>query len=315
MHPWMAQIHPGFRTGIIAWLIARAGILAMLFAKNKLAVSELALDPSTTTGAPLWGVFALLIEAMGSAGGWVMLAASEASALLAVLAVYHFCRKDTLPQTADRAVWLVALSPLMATLFPINAWTFAAPICLCALAAAVHARHLLALACITIAIGLRPELALLTPALALLGWRSRQPGKTPEWAPWLLGLGPIAALTLTIFAAFALAGIGGISMRTIHVEAWRAGITWQGLEDVVFVLGVFVAIVCAAKFAGRTPKSWVLLTLPCLVWPLAHQSPGELAPMVLCAAPIFAYLAKIGEEPGLERVTLVISALALMIAL
>ena len=149
----------------------------------------------------------------------------------------------------------------------------------------------------------------------MLGWRSRQPGKTPEWAPWMLALGPVAILTLTIFASFGLAGMGGISMRTLHVEAWRQGIAWQGLEDVVFVLGIFVAVVCAARFASRTPKSWVLLTLPCLLWPLAHQHPGELAPMALCAAPIFAYVAKIGEEPALERLTLAISAMLLLIML
>jgi len=310
MHPWMAQIHPGFRTGLIAWLIARAGILTMLYSKGALAPSEL--DPA---GAPLWGALVITTQVIGSWAGWAMLAAGEIAMLVAILSVYHFCRRDTLPQTADRAAWLAALSPIAAALIPVNAWTFAAPACLCALAAAVNARHILALGCITLAISLRPELVLLAPGVAMLGWRSRQPGKTPEWAPWMLALGPVAILTLTIFASFGLAGMGGISMRTLHVEAWRQGIVWQGMEDVVFVLGIFVAVVCAAKFAGRTPKSWVFLTLPCLLWPLAHQHPGEFAPMALCAAPIFAYVAKIGEEPALERLTLAISAMLLLIML
>ena len=76
MHPWMAQIHPGFRTGLIAWLIARAGILTMLYSKGALAPSEL--DPA---GAPLWGALVITTQVIGSWAGWAMLAAGEIAML------------------------------------------------------------------------------------------------------------------------------------------------------------------------------------------------------------------------------------------
>ncbi len=301
MHPWISHIHPSVRAALTAWLIARA-----LHWLVRLKTGA-ALPPDLSAfegGTPLWGALHHIATMIGAWGPWLLAGLGELSLLVACVSVYHFCRKDTLPQTAERAAWLFAFSPLMAGLVPASAYTLAVGGALAALAAAIHARHVLGAVSITAAIALRPELALLAPAVAWLGWRSRQPGRTPVWGPWLLGLAPIAAVTLTIFTSFLTAGIGGVSMRTLHQDLWREGLVFAGWGDVVWGLGALAVCVAAARYARRTPKVWWAITLPCLAWPILHTHPGVAAPMVLCAAPVWAYASKLCEEPGLERVVL-----------
>ena len=311
MHPWIAHIHPGLRAALTAWVLARAAVLLTLVASGKALAPRL---HELSGGAPGWALLTGALGMLGELGPWVLLGLAECGLLVGTMAVYHFCRKDALPQTADRAAWFLALSPLMALLVPLNAWTLAVPAGLVCLAAAAYARHVWATVALLVAMSLCPETLLLLPGAALIGWRSRQSGKTPEWAPWLLALAPVAFLTLMVFAAFGFAGMGGLSMRTLPRLAWREGLVWRGLWDAVLVLGLLAQGVSVVRFAGHTPKVWPLVTLPCLAWPLLQQEAASSAPLILCAAPLWAYLAKIGEDPGAERPMLAVSVIALMVA-
>lgn len=308
----MSHIHPALRVALLSWLIARGGRYLALWAQGRAPHEHLAIAQDSAMP-----VDRLLIALQHITGPLALTVIAEGVALLAILSIYNFCRKDTLPQTAERATWLFALSPVLWCDF--GAESIGACFGLLALASAVHGRTWMGCIAAVIATWCMPTVAIMTPALVGLSMRARQP-QTPAWAPWVVGLSPVIALTTLVFAGFMLAGIGDISLRSVassphalrSLEALHAGIT-PSLDDALFGLGLLGAVACAWRFVENTPRSWPWLTIPLMCWPLLHANSGGLAPLLIMAAPLFAYAAKLTEDPARERPLLAICLMLSML--
>lgn len=317
MHPLMSHIHPAIRVALLSWLVARGGRYLALMAQGRAPHTHLAIAADATM--PVDRLLAWLHGIAGAHGSLVLAGLAECLALIAILSLYNFCRKDTLPQTAERATWLFALSPVLWCDF--GAASVGACLGLLALASAVHGRMWVGCIAAVLATWSMPTVAIMTPAMIGLAMRARQP-HTPVWAPWAVGSSPVIALTTLVFAGFMLAGMGDISLRSLtstphtlrSLESLQAGIT-PSLDDVLFGLGLLGALACAWRFVDNTPRSWPLLTLPVMIWPLLHTDSGALATLVVLAAPMFAYAAKLTEDPERERPLLVTCVILSMLCL
>lgn len=306
-------IHPALRTALLSWLIAR-GAFALLCLRHgrSLAPKPAALLEDGALGARL---LAALHDVLGpELGAMVCAGAGELMILLGIWCVYDFCRKDALPQTAERATWLFALSPLLLLLTPVSAASFAIPLGLLAITSAVHGRFLIGASAAAIATSLMPATLLLTPALGLLGWRARQPGKTAPYHVPLLTLSPLATLSGSILLGLMLGGAGDVSLRGMTRgpalrELTALSLHSLSLSDGLFLGALLFALASAVRFWQSTPRSWPLLVLPLCLWPLLHAESAALSPLMLLAIPLFAYLAKLTEDPALERLALIASAL------
>ena len=324
--PLRDTVHPGTRAALWTWLVCRAVMWSAIVAPRVIADEPITREPLGTeaAGAPLWSALYHLCAALGGEwSGWVMAGMIECVVVAGAVGIYTFSRKDALPQTAERAVWWWLVCPLAAlTLGEPSAWYLAAPLAAAALGAASCGRLVMAGALLAMASALRPEIALIAPGAAALGWRSQIPGKTPWWGAWFLGLGPIFATAASVFASFGLAGRGGISLRTLHPEAllgteglWRADQAVIGswaAEHVPWVVGVIAAIaLCAmgARWLKQSPSVWWCVALPCLIWPLCHDVTW--APIVMMAwagAPLYVWASKTAEAPQKERACLLAMA-------
>lgn len=294
---FQAAVHPAWRTGALIWALTRP----LWWAAAGAAAGAPAL-PAISGGGPLWMALQAALP-----GPWAIAALCELAVLGAILSVWSLARREGTPQTADRAAWLWAVSPLMLWTAPGGAWTLAACSALGALACAAQARHMLALALIGVAATCRPEVLVLAPALAWLGWRSYHPGRDAPWAPWALTLGPWAIGAMTVLVALGFGGAFGISLRHLPMTPWGVP-TLASLGALEAGLGLVAAaiLVLAARFVSTTPGAWWAALAPCLLWPLVHTPAAQATPLWLIAFPAYVYLARIAEDVVIERALLVV---------
>lgn len=303
MHPLVARIHPSYRTALVAWFVTRA-LLWMALASTGHPVLP-AID-AFEGGGPGWSAIVHAAGLLGAAGPMALALLAEVALLAATIAVYRFIRRDQLPQAADRATWLWVACPAMVYTLPAAGWTFAIALSAIALAALSASRHILASVALLAAMAFKPEAILLWPGVAVLGWKNYQAGKQPAISPWLTTLGPPAAFSGLVVLAMSLAGRFGVSLRTLQSgSGWRHGFVWQGVAahapDFLLVAVLVAAVWMAAAFVKHVPRAWPLLALPCLAWPLLQQPPTAAVAAVLLGVPFFGWLARVGDEPGLER--------------
>ncbi len=317
MHPLMTHIHPALRVALLSWIIGRGGALLLCLHKG------LDILPKVHTSRPLPGDVLLteLFALFGSYSGHIALAIQELLILLAITSIYNFSRKDALPQTAERATWLFALSPLLLYATPLSPMTIGVSGGLLALASAVHGRYLVGIIAALLATFFMPEVALIFPGLLALGLRAKSPS-TPAMVPVALGMTPLISLIGIIFLSFMLAGYHDISIRNLasaspmilSMDTLQHGIS-PSTPFILFALGLLASIIMAYRYAENTPKSWPLITIPLMVWPILHLNILPLAPLALLAAPLFAYLAKMTEDPALERPVLALSIFLTVLAI
>lgn len=235
----------------------------------------------------------------------------EVGLLIGCVAVYRFVRRDQLPQTAESATWLWAAAPAMVYTLPAGDWTFAVVLAAVALMALGESRHILAGLALGAAVWFRPEAIVLWPGVAFLGWKYYQPAKQHSMSIWVATLGPLVAFIGMVVTAIGLAGRYGVSVRTLQMGSrWRHHFDWQTplMQGIaahsveLFVLaGVGVGVVMMVGYLRQVPKSWPLLTLPCLVCPLVYQPPTAAIAMMLFALPFYGYLGRVAAEPVAER--------------
>lgn len=282
--------------------------------------SHTSLELAGHPGSPISMLLSQLTTLAAPHGALLLTILAEIAALIAIVSVYHFCRKDTLPQTAERATWLFALSPLL--LVDFGAESLGACLGLLALSSAVHGRMLLGTVAALVATWCMPSVGLITPALLALAMRSRHPD-TPYWAPWMLGLAPLIGVITLVFASFLLAGMGDVSLRSLtanpahtlrSLESLQGGIM-PTAGDALFLLGLSGAIACAWRFADNTPGSWAMLTIPLMCWPLIHEHALHFAPLAILAVPLCAWTAKLCEDPARERPLLATCTILSMLCL
>lgn len=309
MHPLLTPIHPALRTALSAWMVSRALSWLIMYGRGVWPWALLTeQDARGGAGWSLWTHALLWLDARwGFIAGqppsaWAMTVAAELAILAGLVSVYQLSRRDALPQVAERATWLWALSPLMALLLPGQAWTIAVGLALVSLACAERARYGAALLCAAIAVSFKLDVALIAPMLAWLGYKAYAPGRAHPLAPWVLGVGGVALWPLSIFGAMWLGGMGGVSLRTLHPEPFAL----HGLASLngalMLKIGA-VAIALGALFKVRREQPWPVLamSLPMLAWPLLFEHRGELFGVWgLCAA-VFVGLSRMAEDPAWER--------------
>lgn len=323
MHPLVTRIHPSYRTAFLAWFVTRsllwiaaalAGVLPYMGAQDFVVFPG---------GAPGWSMLVHAVANFGDHAPQVLAGLSELALLAGCVAVYRFVRRDQLPQTAESATWLWAASPAMVFTMPAGDWSFAVALAAVALMALGESRHIVASLALGAAVWFRPEAILLWPGVAFLGWRRYQPSKHHSMSIWAVTLGPLVAFIVMILTALSLAGRYGVSIRTLQARShWRKGFEWPGpaLEsiaahsaDLFLLAAVGVGVVMVVGYLRQVPKSWPLLALPCLVWPLLYQPPTAAIAMILFALPFFGYLGRVAADPVAERPLLAASLGGLML--
>jgi hypothetical protein len=311
MHPLVARIHPSYRTAFVAWFVTRSLLWMTAAASGHAFLSEISASlENFDGGAPAWGLLVHVLSALGDHGPMVLAALGEVALLAATVGVYRFVRRDQLPQTADRATWLWAACPAMVFTLPAADWTFAIALSAVALAALSSSRHIAASVILAGAMAFKPEVMLLWPGFALLGWKNYQPAKQHPASPWVTTLGPPAAFSAVVLGAMSMAGRFGVSLRTLPSGSqWREGLAWQGFSAHVpdfFLLSAAVVGVCLiVTNVKQVPKAWALMAVPCLAWPFLLEPPTAAVATLLLSVPLFGYLARATNDPSLERAVLV----------
>lgn len=318
MHPLVSRIHPSYRSAFFAWFLSRATLWIGARAAGREPWVSDNLFRSLEAATPGWSVVVHLTGLFGSSAPAVLAALAEALMLLAAIAVYQFVRRDQLPQTAESATWLWAFCPLMALSLPAGDWTFAVALSAISLAALGAHRHFWAAALAAGAIAFRPEAILLWPGFALLGWRTYQPGKQHELSPWATALAPPLAFVTLVVSAITLAGRFGVSLRSLQAQAgWRRDFAWQGFvahtPEMLALALIAAGAALAITYFRQTPRSWAILALPCLFWPLLYQPLSAAMTILLLAIPLFGYLGRLAADPRLERPLLAASVAGLLL--
>ena len=308
------SISPAWRTALLCFVMTRGGRWLLL---SKLGASPGTTAPDLSGALPCDQLLRIVYVALGEWGDLGCALLGELMAWVALLSVYDFCRRDMLPQTAERATWLMALFPLMA--LPFSPMMCAASLALLGLASAAQGRFVLGSVSLAVASFSLPSVIWTTPALCLLAARARRPD-TPHWAPLVLGLTPTVSLIGLVFLSFMFAGAGEISMRSLSDSAssLRALEQLQGgvdpsLNDALWLALLGGALAAAWRFADTTPRAWPLLALPVVAWPLCHLDSGAMLATLLIAAPLYAYAAKLTEDPARERPMMLLAALASLV--
>jgi hypothetical protein len=225
----------------------------------------------------------------------------------ACVGVYRYARRDGVPQTAERATWLWALSPLMIFAVPGQGWQWALALVPVAFALSSAGRGGLAAIAAALAIAIRPEVALVWPVLAAEAWAGRV--KTDTNGPLAVTLGLPAAFALSIFGTI----LFGDGASTLHVAAhWRTWV-WHGWQahfvDISVASALIAAIFLHLRYATKAPRR-LLLAIPCLAFPLLLTPTAAMAATAAFSVPTFFLLAKSTEDPAFERPLLAASLLA-----
>ncbi len=326
MHPLVARIDPSYRTALVSWFFARAICWMAHAGSGAMSALPLLYAPGYGRGAPLWAGWVRLCRQLDAypvvgqldLGTLAMAAGGELALLAGAIAVYRFARRDDLPQTAERATWLWALSPMMALTLPVTGWAYAAGGVAVGFAALGSRAFGLAALALGWAVGIRVEAMLVWPGFAWMAFRAYRPGKDSLLGPWAAIFGPLGVFTSVVGAAIVLAGDWGISLRGLHPGSqWRTSLGFDGpiaeaplmLVAAAVCLGLVLAVRAVPRDGGRS----LLASGPVLVWPLLHEPAFRAAGVVLFAIPALIVLARQLEDRSFERPTVVAFTVGLMV--
>lgn len=313
MYSLVTHIHPSYRSALGAWFFGRALLWMALAVSGRPGWVAAQYFAEFEAGTPGWSA---LVHAVGLLGAWAPLGLAllgEVAILIGAIAVYNFVRRDQLPQTAESATWLWALSPAMAWTLPAGDWALGAVFVALALAALGAKRLGWAAGLLGVAIAFRPEAVVLWPGLAWVGWRGFQPGKQHPGGLWGVIMVPPVVFVGVVLGAISLAGRWGVSLRGLQADSpWRRELVWHGVgahsAELLVVAALLAALMMAVGFWRQAPRAWPLLALPCLLLPLCYQPPGAAAVAVLFAVPLFGYLGRVAADPVMERPLMAASA-------
>lgn len=318
MHPLIAQLHPAFRTAILAWLTSR-GLLWLVLGQAATPVQFGRGEPLPAVMETFAGFLVAHVDAgphlaMMQLVPWLIL---ELTILLAGVSIYRFARNTDLPQVAERVCWFWFFNPVFALTAGDWASQMAAAAGALALTAMVTYRPGRATVALVVATGCRPEFVLLWPALALAAHKAYRPGKDPSYMPWAGLFGPPLAFAGWIVLTFHLGGAGS-SLRNLHGDAmWRTAETllptssgeWIGVAGALFLLGLTL------RYARRMPFWYVLCVVPALLFPFVQAPATFAAVTVTWALPAFLALALATDDRAVERPMLALLMVLYFLAL
>lgn len=294
----IARIHPSIRTALFAWLIGRAFVLHAWTKRDGLVA--LYID-----GTSIWGGVATLFNGQ-PVMRHVGFIAVELLVLWGLIEVYKFARRETLPQGAEHATWLVACSPAMAMLAPGSAWTASVSLVFVALGGLVTGRYKISSGALFAAIAFTPEVAVILPGMFTVGWKCRN--EDGIRGAWIAAIG-LTAFTVVVFYSFFLGDPEYFTDGLHRRSDWESMLT----ESVMaLVLCVSFCIVVLGSY--RTSMYRWLPFAPAMLVPLMFAPLDSSIPIALCAGPVVATsLTVVSEDLGFQRVTLMLSTLGLSV--
>lgn len=310
MHPIVARIHPALRTTLLAFLVGRGAYwLSRWLQGRDLATLTYGVGPWASTEGLVDLANTHVPWGNGAFGTYAMLGLGEVLLWLAALALYKVIRREGLPQTADRAVWLWMCSPLVALMLP---GTHALP----GLAAGIWALELTAAghviwgaALVSLAAALAPQAVVLFPGIAAVAFRASK----DELKPWLATLLPTMVMAgLVLFGVF-FGETPHHIFQAFPVRAdWQPAAIWGQSLEVLQLLGALCLLALWGINFKRLPRAFAVASLPAIV-AVAVAPAGLVAWLPIAfGVPIWAHLSLFSQDPEIERPLLGASLLALV---
>lgn len=270
MHPVIARIPPSFRTAFLATLVARSAVALRL----------------PDFDYPTFGY--------QSAEEWTLIIAGHLLFFLCAVGIYSLVRRHGLPQTAERATWIWATFPLIATLQMSTLGWLTPAIAGMALVASAHPVAGTLIFSIT---ALNPTMLPLIPVFAVLAWSVKGPQM------WRVGAAilPAFVAALSIVYSAMEGGLRDLTLFSIR-NAWHPN-SWDFQDYIWIGVPLLLALLSVVHFK-RLPASWCAMAVLVLV-PVALQNPAlALLLPVFAVAPLFAQVSLVAQEPEIERVIL-----------
>ena len=283
---------PGLLPSLLAWGICRGGMhLVQALDSAWWAMAQ-------GYGAPLWKLLGAAVP------GWLVAVVGELLLCGGAWCVTQCVRKDTLPQTAERAVWLWAICPLWLLVPPGGPWAWGIGLMTLSLGLLHRERAFLAALLGALAVCIRPECVVFVPAVWWIGQRALGSPRHAWWHSWCAPMALLFGLLLSVTMALGFAGSLGISIRDFYPDLWRP--PWEA-TPLVSAQNAWVVAGTAAMGTlmgrHRALMTDLALGLPALGLLWFVGEPALVAPLCLCVYPFFGSWSKSLEVPLLERVT------------
>ncbi len=311
MHPVVAQIHPSIRTAFFAFFIGRTALYLALH-----AVGQSPLDVRVEGGllAEWLRILSELanthVDSIDGAGDWLRFVLNETAVFLGLIGLYRFVRRDAMPQGADRAVWFAACSPLMFLTLPGADWAFVFAMAMWSLEIVAAGHAIWGSLLFMIGVMTRPDLLVLWPGFAAVCLRGNS---TDKWQTWVGAVLPLLAFATRVLWAVLF---GDPDSLYTYEAAWRTEWAWEGWSAHLGDLGILgmalFGVLLALHHVARRPRAWLVMAIPCLVWPVLHEPSTAAVGTLLVCAPAYGYLGAFTEDPARERLLMGLSLLGLV---
>ncbi len=295
MHPLVANIHPSFRTAFFVWILSRTVAFA--------GVMKGLVDPwqIDTKGPPIWGSVAELVSQIPF-GPSVFYLLGELLLLFAFVASYKFSRKELLPQGAEHATWILALSPMLFMVAPNSADLWGVSLALIAIGSVTVGSFTMASVAIFFAVCLMPATVFVIPGISAIAFTTKNESGQRGFAVPLVGL---AAFSITILGSVFFSDPSFLSRGLALREVWILS-----MNDLLPIIGAVALAAITGVGIFRTKQwRWAFFMIP-LFAPILFASPADAWKIAALSLPICATsLALITEDYAFQRTTVVAAAL------
>lgn len=295
MHPLMAQIHPSLRSAFVVWILSRSIAFAGIAKSLEIPWS---LD---IQGPPLWRNFANIVNTLSWGPAFIYIIC-ELLLLFAFIVSYKFARKELLPQGAEHATWLLALSPMLFLIHPNSADLIGISAAIIAIGSASVGNFKISAASIFAALLVMPESIFIIPGLAAISFTTKNEyGQRGYYIP-LVGL---IGFILTILGSIFWSDPSFIS-EGLHLRRQF----FLSFFDLLPVVGAVTLSAITGVAMYRTQQwRWAFFIIP-LFAPIFFSSPNDAWKIAALSLPVCASaLSLLSEDFAFQRATLVAAAL------
>ncbi len=295
MHPLVANIHPSFRTAFFVWILSRTIAFAAVV-KHRVVPWQIDLK-----GPPIWGWIADFVSHF-SHGSTVFYILGELFLLFAFIASYKFSRKELLPQGAEHATWILALSPMLFVIAPNSADLWGVSLALIAVGSVSVGSFGLASIAIFIGMCVMPATIFAIPGITAIAFTTKNEYGQRGYLVPLVGL---AAFAVTILGSVFFSDPSFLSRGLAVREVWILS-----LSDLLPIVGAIALAAITGVGIFRTKQwRWSFFMIP-LFAPILFASPAEAWKIAALSLPICATsLSLISEDFSFQRTTIVAAAL------
>lgn len=295
MHPLVANIHPSFRTAFFVWILSRTVAFAAVV-KHHLAPWQI-----DANGPPIWGTITDLVSQV-SFGPPIFYMLGEILLLFAFIASYKFSRKELLPQGAEHATWILALSPMLFMVAPNSADLWGLSLAFIAVGTVSVGSFGLASVAIFFAVCVMPSSIFVVPGISAIAFTTKNENGQRGFAVLLIAL---VAFSVTILGSVFFSDPSFLSRGLALREVWVLSI-----NDLLPIIGAIALAAITGVGIFRTKQwRWSFFIIP-LFAPILFASPVDAWKIAALSLPICATsLALVSEDFSFQRTTIVAAAL------